>query len=143
MTDVFRPLTLKIIDRSFLHQDKLSITDFKVYLGDTYLLDYHTGVIRFNLTRAQDILIRGRYRTNSGFAKLGVYSSNLDNNILLALATTHSIIEVDWSSTISPEIIAKYSLMDSTHLNSLWLDEEYIIAEIWANITHAHNETVE
>jgi len=67
------------MDRSFLHQDKLSIMDFEVYLGDIYLLDYHSGVIKFDITPAQTIAIVGRYRTDSGFTKLGVYSNNLDN----------------------------------------------------------------
>jgi len=86
------PVTLKIMDRSFLLQDKLSITDFKVYLGDMYILDYHSGVTRFDITGAQDILITGRYRTNSGYVKMAVYSSNLDSDFLLALATRHSIV---------------------------------------------------
>jgi hypothetical protein len=53
--------------------------DFEVYLGDIYLLDYHSGVIKFDITPAQTIAIVGRYRTDSGFTKLGVYSNNLDN----------------------------------------------------------------
>ena len=73
------PVTLKIMDRSFLLQDKLSITDFKVYLGDMYILDYHSGVTRFDITEAQDILITGRYRSNGGYIRMGVYADNLDN----------------------------------------------------------------
>ena len=67
------------MDRSFLHQDKLSITDFEVYLGDVYLLDYFTGVIKFDISKQQSIVIVGRYRSDSGFTKLGVYSNNMDN----------------------------------------------------------------
>lgn len=89
--DPFKPRTLKVMDRSFLHQDKLSITDFKLYMGNMYLLDYHSGVIVFDITPSQNILITGRYRTDSGFIRLGVYSSNLDNEVLFALATDHAI----------------------------------------------------
>ncbi len=89
--DPFKPRTLKIMDRSYLHQDKLSITDFKLYMGNMYLLDYHSGVIVFDITPNQNILITGRYRTDSGYMRLGVFSSNLDNEILFALATNHAI----------------------------------------------------
>lgn len=67
------------MDRSFLHQDKLSITDFHLYMGNMYLLDYHSGVIVFDLTPNQHILITGRYRTDSGYLRMGVFSGNLDN----------------------------------------------------------------
>lgn len=74
-----KPWTIRVMDRSFLHQDKLSIMDFDVYLGDIYILDYHSGVIRFDITTSQTIVITGRYRTDSGFRRMGVYSSNMVN----------------------------------------------------------------
>lgn len=74
-----KPWTIRVMDRSFLHQTKLSIMDFEVYLGDIYLLDYHSGVIKFDISTSQTIIITGRYRTDSGFTKLGVYSNNMDN----------------------------------------------------------------
>ena len=67
------------MDRSFLLQQHLSITDFEVYLGDIYILDYHSGVIKFDINQQQTIVIVGRYRTDSGFTKMGIYSNNLDN----------------------------------------------------------------
>lgn len=143
MTSIYWPTTLKIMDRSFLFQDKLSMTDFKLYLGDMYILDEHSGVTRFDITKAQDILITGRYRTNSGYIRLGVFANNLDNEVILALATSHSIVEVDWSNTIAPKIIAKYSIMDSSIITSLWVNEQYVIVEASANITHEHNGTDE
>ena len=79
------------MDRSFLLQDRLSIMDFKIYLGDMYILDYHTGVISFDITPSQSIVINGRYRTDSGYQRMGIYSSNLDNEVLLALANQHGI----------------------------------------------------
>jgi hypothetical protein len=91
INDPFRPWTIKVMDRSFLHQDKLAITDFKIYLGDIYILDYHSGVISFDLTPSQNIIIKGRYRSSSGFRKMGIYSNNLANEVLLALANEHGI----------------------------------------------------
>lgn len=79
INDPYKPWVIKVMDRSYLHQDKMSITDFHIYLGDIYVLDYHTGVISFDITPSQNIVIKGRYRTNSGYHKLGVYSNNLDN----------------------------------------------------------------
>lgn len=111
------------MDRSFLHQDKLSITDFKLYMGNMYLLDYHSGVIVFDITPNQNILITGRYRTDSGYMRLGVYSSNLDNEILFALATNHAIYEVDFSNQLRPQIITKYSIMSNSIIQSVWVNE--------------------
>jgi hypothetical protein len=75
--DPFRPWAIKVLDRSFLNQDALSITDFKEYLGDLYILDYHKGVISFDITPSQNVVIKGRYRTDSGFQRMGIYSNNL------------------------------------------------------------------
>jgi hypothetical protein len=123
------------MDRSFLHQDKLSISDFEVYLGDVYLLDYHSGVIKFDISTAQTILIVGRYRTDSGFTKLGVYSNNMDNEFLLVLAHDHAIFEVDWANQIVPEIVAKYSIPDSSWIHDLWVNEQYVVVQLTANLT--------
>jgi hypothetical protein len=94
-----------------LNQDALSITDFKEYLGDLYILDYHKGVISFDITPSQNVVIKGRYRTDSGFQRMGIYSNNLADEVLLALANEHGIYEIDWTNMIRPTIIAKYSLM--------------------------------
>lgn len=121
--DPFKPRTLKVMDRSYIHQDRLSITDFKLYMGNMYLLDFHSGVIIFDITSAQNILITGRYRTDSGFHRLGVFSSNLDNKVLFALATDHAIYEVDFSNQLRPQIITKYTLMSNSSVTSVWVNE--------------------
>lgn len=79
------------MDRSYVHSHQLSITDFKLYMGNMYILDLHSGVIIFDITPNQNILIIGRYRTDSNYLRFGVFSSNLDNHCLLALATNHAI----------------------------------------------------
>ena len=111
------------MDRSYLYQDKLSITDLKIYLGDIYILDYQSGVISFDITPSQNIVIKGRYRTESGYHRMGIYSNNMANEILLALANDHGIYEVDWTDQIRPVIIAKYSLMENSRVTSLWVNE--------------------
>lgn len=62
MNDPKRPWTLKVIDRSLLHQTELSISDFQMYLGDIYLLDSRRGLYRMDITIHQQIIITGRYQ---------------------------------------------------------------------------------
>jgi len=85
-------------------------------------LDYHSGVIKFDITPQQTIVIVGRYRTDSGFTKMGVYSNNLDNEFLLVLAHNHSIIEVVWSNQIKPTILTKYSVPDNAWIVDMWVN---------------------
>jgi len=143
INDPYRPWTIKVMDRSYLHQDKLSITDFRIYMGDMYILDWHTGVIGFDITPSQNIVIKGRYRTSSGYHKLAVYTNNFANDVLLALANDHGIYEVDWTNQIKPIIKAKYSLMEGSKVSSLWVNEEYIACQVKANVTNGTNQTEE
>jgi hypothetical protein len=136
-----KPWTVRVLDRSFLHQDKLAITDFEVYLGDVYLLDYFSGVIKFDITKQQTIVVVGRYRTDSGFTRLGVYSNNMDNEFLLVLAHNHTILEVDWSNQLSPEILTKYTIPDDSFIYDLWVNERYVVTQLTANLTDAKNQT--
>lgn len=141
ITNPLKPWTIRIMDRSFLHQDKLSIEDFTIYLGDIYILDYHSGVIRFDITPAQVMIITGRYRTDSGYRRMGVYSNNLDNEFLLVLANDHAIFEVDWTNQIKPITLTKYSIMEGAWMHSLWVNEEYVVAQTIANVTNEKNIT--
>lgn len=109
--DVFNPRTLKVMDRSFLHEKQLAITDFKMYNGLMYVLDYYNGISVLGLTPAQNVLVMGRYRTDGGYTKMGMYTGNLDHEILFVLANHHAIYEIDFSNQLQPKVIAKYSLM--------------------------------
>ena len=128
------------MDRSFLLQDNLAITDFEVYLGDIYILDYHSGVIRFDITPQQTILILSRYRTDSGWMKMGLFSSNLESKFLLVLAHNHSIIEIDWRR-LTPEIITKYSIPDNSHIHDLWVNQQFVVVQLAANLTSEFGNT--
>ena len=79
MKNPLKPRIIKLIDRSFLHQDKLAITDFKVYNRQIFLLDFHNGFSVFGLTPAQHLVTEFRYRTDSGYLRMGVFSGNLGN----------------------------------------------------------------
>ena len=137
--DPFKCRTLRVIDRSFLHEDKLSITDFKVYYGAIYMLDYHNGVSVFTISNSQHVLVRGRYRTDSGFQKLGIYVGNIDHEVIFALANYHAIYEIDFSNQLQPNIIAKYNLMEDSYVTSLWVNRQYVIAQVVANVIDGKN----
>jgi hypothetical protein len=130
-----KPWTIRVMDRSFLHQDSLAITDFEVYLGDIYILDYHSGVIKFDISNQQTIVIVGRYRTDSGYTKMGVYSNNLDNEFLLVLAHNHTVMEIDWTNQIKPQILTKYSIPDNSTLHDLWVNEQFVVLQATADLT--------
>lgn len=132
-----KPYILRVIDRSFLSLKKLSITDFKVYLGDLYLLDYHHGLIKFDITPSQQIVIVGKYETSVGFLKFGVYSDDLHREFLLALANNHAVYEVDWTNQIKPRLITKYSLMSGSRVDSVAVNNFYIVVQAEANVTHS------
>ena len=67
---------MKVIDRSYVHTNTLSIIDVKVYLGDIFFLDYINGLYRLDILRNNDVLITGRY-IKDGFTKFAVYSDDL------------------------------------------------------------------
>jgi hypothetical protein len=136
--DPKRPFVLKVVDRSFLDLNRLAIMDFKLYLGDMYLLDLHQGLIRLDITGAQKILITGRYRTDSHFTKFGVYSSNLDNEFLLVFSNRHAVYEIDWTNQIFPRLITKYSLMANSSVTSLQVNHRYVVVQSESNSTEGN-----
>jgi hypothetical protein len=69
---------MKVIDRSYVHTQTLSIIDVKVYLGDIFFLDYINGLYRLDILRNNDVLITGRY-IKDGFTRFAVYSDDLEN----------------------------------------------------------------
>lgn len=139
--DPFKPRTLKVMDRSYLLQARLSITDCKLYMGNMYLLDYHSGVIIFDITESQHILITGRYRSDSGYIRMGVYSGNLDDHTLFALATDHAVYEVDFTNQLQPQIITKYTLMANSSVSQVFVNEDYVFVQLSANVTTSTNGT--
>lgn len=133
-----RPFVLKVVDRSFLDLDRLAIMDFKLYLGDMYLLDLHQGIIRLDITGAQKVLITGRYRTDSNFQKFGVYSSDLDSEFLLVLCNRHAVYEIDWTNQIFPKLVTKYSLMANSTVTSLQVNHRYVVVQSESNSSEGH-----
>jgi hypothetical protein len=81
---------MKVVDRSYLGLNLLAITDFKVYLGDIFVLDYLSGLFRLDITKGQHVTITGRY-LGDGFLRFSVYSDDLDEQVLVALANSHAV----------------------------------------------------
>ena len=84
--------------------------DVEIYLDDIFLLDYDTGLYRLDILESQRVAITGRY-TDYGFEKFGVYSDDLQDELIIALANKHSIYEIDWHAINRPVLINKYSIM--------------------------------
>jgi len=57
------------------------------------------------------------------------------------LANRHAIYEVDFTNQLKANIVAKYSIMSESHIHSLWVNNDYVIAQITANVTSTTNET--
>jgi hypothetical protein len=64
--------------------------DAELYLDDIFLLDYDTGLFRLDILQSQRVAITARYR-DFGFYKFGVYSDDLENELIIALSNKHSV----------------------------------------------------
>ena len=87
-----KPFTLSIFDRSKLLQDKLSITDFKVYKNNIYILDYFSGLIELDVNDKNLFRLKGTYKIGTGFFNLGLYFNRYGSKVLLAFAYRNKII---------------------------------------------------
>jgi len=133
LNDPMRPWSLKVIDRTLLQQNELSIMDIKMYLGDIYLLDGRKGLYRMDITIHQQLLITGRYQ-GQGFTRFGVYSNNLDDAFEIALANSHSVYEIDWSRTSNPILLTKYSLLPDSVIEQVALNEDYLVVQSFTKV---------
>ena len=51
-----------VVDRTFLHEEKLAINDLEVYNGDIYFLDTYVGLYRLDVTKDHKLLITGKLK---------------------------------------------------------------------------------
>lgn len=51
------------------------------------------------------------------------------------LANDHAIVEIDWSNQIKPEIVTKYSIPENALIHDLWVNEQYVVTQLTANLT--------
>jgi hypothetical protein len=111
--------------------------DAEIYMDDIFVLDYDTGLIRLDILQSQKIQIKGTYK-DYGFEKFGVYSDDLQDEVLIALSNKHSIYEIDWHSPRNPVLINKYSLMENSKVKQLFINDQYVIVQSTAD---AYNST--
>ena len=102
--------------------------DVEIYLDDIFLLDYDTGLYRLDILESQRVAITGRY-TDYGFEKFGVYSDDLQDELIIALANKHSIYEIDWHAINRPVLINKYSIMENSTVKQIFLNDRYLIVQ--------------
>lgn len=126
---------MKVIDRTYVHTNSLSIIDAKVYLGDIFFLDYLHGLFRLDILHSTEVLITGRY-IKDGFTKFAVYSDDLENEVLIALANNHAVYEIDWSNIRNPIMVTKYSLMEQSHVKQLIINDLFVVVQSAANATN-------
>lgn len=127
---------MKVLDRTYLHTNTLSIIDAKVYLGDIFFLDYINGLYRLDIMNNVQVLITGRY-IKDGFTKFAVYSDDLENEVLIALANNHAIYEIDWSNIRDPVMVNKYSLMEHSNVKQLIINDLFVVVQSSANTTNS------
>lgn len=111
--------------------------DAEIYLDDIFLLDYDTGLFRLDILQSQRVAITGRYR-DFGFTRFAVYSDDLQDELIIALANKHSVYEIDWHVLTKPLLINKYSLMESSRVKQIFLNDRYLVVQSAAD---AYNET--
>lgn len=128
---------LRVIDRTFLNLNVLRIMDVQLYLDDIFLLDYDTGLFRLDILQSQRVAITGRYR-DRGFTKFGIYSDDMQDECIVALANPHTVYEIDWHKITQPTLISKYSLMESSTIKQVRLNDKYLLVQSTAL---AKNET--
>jgi hypothetical protein len=131
---------MRVVDRVYLGIKELAITDFKIYLGDIFLLDYFRGIFRLDITHGQHIVITGRYE-GEFFTRFSVYSDDLDEQVLLALANQHAVYEVNMDRPSTPILVAKYSLMQHSMVHNIIIDEKYLVVQASANASTGENTT--
>jgi hypothetical protein len=131
---------LRVIDRSYLGLKELALTDFKIYLGDIFVLDYFRGIYRLDITRGQHIVITGHYE-GEFFTRFSVYSDDLDEQVLIALANQHAVYEINMDRPSTPLLVAKYSLMQHSQVHNIIIDEKYLVVQASANASNGDNTT--
>lgn len=136
ITDPLQPWSLRVIDRSIIHKTEFAITDFKMYLGDIYVLDYWQGLYRVDITNHMQIVLLGHYSAE-GYTRFSVFSENMDDTFVIALANTHYIIEVDWSDRTKPLLMTKYSILPDSIIEQVALNLDYLVLQSLTPVTKA------
>lgn len=105
------------------------------------MLDYLNGLFRLDITHGQQIVVTMRHLIDT-YTRFSVYSDDLDEELLIAFANSHTVQEVDLSVQWDPKLVSKYSLMPHSHVQSIHLDKQYLVVQTTANATDTGNKTL-
>lgn len=142
ITDPYDIQIMKVIDRTYLHLNSFEITDAKVYLGDIFVLDYFYGLYRLDILRNNDVAIMGRF-PKDGFTRFSVYSDDLEEEVIVALANSHAVYEIEWSDISKPVTTSKYSLMEHSHVKQVFISADFVIVQSTGNATNSTHPNFE
>lgn len=67
-----------VVDRTYLHKEKLALNDVVAYNGHLYILDSFFGLFRLAVLKDHRILIYGSYQ-QQGMQKFDIYSNDLED----------------------------------------------------------------
>ena len=62
---------------------------------------------------------------------------------MIVLAHNHTVMEIDWSNQIRPQIVTKYSIPDNSFIHDLWVNEQHVILQFTANLTSDNGDIKE
>jgi len=102
------------------------------------VLDYFYGLYRLDILRNNDVVIMGRF-PKDGFTRFSVYSDDLEEEVIVALANSHAIYEIEWSDMNQPVTTNKYSLMEHSHIKQLFINNDFVIVQSTGNATNSTN----
>lgn len=68
-----------------------------------------------------------------------MYSDDLQDELIIALANKHSIYEIDWHIMSKPVLMNKYSLMENSRIKQIFLNDKYVIAQSAADAFNSTN----
>lgn len=84
-------------------------------------MDWNTGIYRVDITSSQTIKPRAFY-VGQYYSRFGVYSDNMDDQLVVALANQHAVYEINWDVKSDPKMIMKYSLVQNSTIRQVMLN---------------------
>ena len=63
------------------------------------------------------------------FSRFGVYSDNMDDQLIVALANEHAVYEVNWDTANDPKLTTKYSLVQNSTIRQVLLNREFLVVQ--------------
>lgn len=81
-----------------------------------------------SISVTEELVVNGFYE-GRGFTRMAVFSSDLENKFELALAGNDIVYEIDWSDRQNPYLLTKYSLMPSSRVSQIFLNDRFLFVQ--------------